>query len=373
MGCALSETGRSVSHMNTNSGADAHTNQGIVPGYLLARLAGSSQFTHAAKAARQTLIRGRPEFHAALELSIDRHGDLIADVQAAPTRTIYDTHGTEQLPGTRVRGEDDPAVADAAVNQAFDGLGDTFRMLLAAFQRNSVDGDGAPLNATVHYGEKYDNAFWNGSQMVFGDGDGEVFTGFTGSVTVIGHELGHGVIQTTAALEYQGQSGALNESCADVFGALTEQYTLDQTVDQASWLIGAGIFTPAVQGRALRDMLHPGTAYDDDELGKDPQPADMAHYVETTDDNGGVHLNSGIPNRTFALAATAIGGKAWEGAGLVWYRTLTGGLAATAGFTAFAEQTIAAAGEIGATVESAVRDAWVAVGVIEDAQVRDQR
>lgn len=359
--------------MSTTAVAETFTLQGIVPGYLLARLAGSSQFTRAAEAARQTLIKGRPEFRAALELSVDQNGDLIADVQAAPTRTIYDAHNTEQLPGTEVRGEDDAAVADAAVNQAYDGLGDTFRMLLEAFERDSLDGKGAPLTATVHYGEKYDNAFWNGSQMVFGDGDGEVFTGFTSSVTVIGHELGHGVIQTTAALEYQGQSGALNESLADVFGSLTEQFTLGQTADQASWLIGAGIFTPAVQGRALRDMLNPGTAYDDDELGKDPQPADMAHYVETTEDNGGVHINSGIPNRAFALAATTIGGHAWEGAGLAWYRALTGGLSSTAGFTEFAEQTITAATEIGATVEMAVRDAWIAVGVIKDASVRTPR
>ena len=360
-----------VGRMSTTGVAEESIHQGIVPGYLLARLARSSQFTHAAEAARQTLIKGRPEYRATLELSVDSNGDLIADVQAAPTRTVYDTHNTEQLPGDKVRGEDDPAVKDAAVNQAFDGLGDTFRMLLGAFQRDSLDGGGAPLNATVHYGEKYDNAFWNGSQMVFGDGDGEVFTGFTGSVTVIGHELGHGVIQTTAALEYQGQSGALNESCADVFGALTEQYSKGQSADQASWLIGEGIFTSAVQGRALRDMLHPGTAYDDDELGKDPQPADMSHYVRTTEDNGGVHINSGIPNRAFALAATAIGGKAWETAGLVWYRALTGGLSATADFTEFAQATITAAADIGASVETAVRDAWIAVGVVEGGVIKD--
>ncbi|MDT0156008.1 M4 family metallopeptidase [Microbacterium sp. ARD32] len=359
--------------MTTGDAAHTSIHQGIVPGYLLARLARSSQYEHAAAAARQTLIKGRPEYHSTLELSVDEHGDLVADIHAAPTRTIYDAHGTEQLPGDRVRGEDDPEVADAAVNQAFDGLGDTFRMLLGAFGRDSLDGAGAPLNATVHYGEKYDNAFWNGSQMVFGDGDGEVFTGFTGSVTVIGHELGHGVIQTTAGLQYQGQSGALNESCADVLGALTEQHALGQTADQASWLIGAGIFTDTVQGRALRDMLHPGTAYDDDELGRDPQPADMAGYVQTAEDNGGVHINSGIPNRAFALAAKAIGGNAWETAGPVWYRALIGGLPATAGFTEFAERTIAAAHGIGASVESAVRDAWIAVGVIEDAAARTTR
>ncbi|WP_344818437.1 M4 family metallopeptidase [Microbacterium soli] len=359
--------------MRTTAAETASTHQGIVPGYLLARLAGSSQFTRAAEAARQTLIRGRPEFRAALEFSIDQDGDLVADVRAAPTRTVYDAGGAEQLPGTRVRGEDDPVSADPAVNEAFDGLGDTHRMLREAFQRDSLDGAGAPLIATVHYGRKYDNAFWNGSQMVFGDGDGEVFTGFTGSVSVIGHELGHGVIQTSAGLVYQDQSGALNESIADVLGALTEQYVRGQTADEASWLIGDGIFTPAVQGRALRDMLHPGTAYDDDELGRDPQPADMAHYVRTVEDNGGVHINSGIPNRAFALAATTLGGYAWEGAGTAWYRALTGGLSKTAGFTEFAERTITAASGIGASVESAVREAWIAVGAIEDAAARTPR
>lgn len=350
-----------------------HGMQGIVPGYLLARLAESGRFPKAAEAARQTLIAGRPVFHSTLELSIDENGDLVAQVQAAPTRTIHDAQNTEQLPGVVVRGEDDPPVADTAVNEAFDGLGATFRMLFESFDRDSLDGAGAPLNATVHYGQDYDNAFWDGSRMVFGDGDGEVFRGFTGSVSVIGHELGHGVIQSTAGLEYRDQSGALNESIADVIGALTEQHLKGQTADQASWLVGEGIFTDAVQGRALRSMIEPGTAYDDDELGKDPQPAHMRDYVETQEDNGGVHINSGIPNRAFALTAIALGGHAWGDAGTVWYRALTGGLSATAGFTDFAQATLAAAGGLGSTVESAVREAWIAVGVIEDAGAREQR
>jgi len=353
--------------------AETPTHQGIVPGYLLAQLARSDRYAHAARAAKQTLIAGRPTFHSTLELSIDADGSLIAEVAAAPTRTIFDAQNTEKLPGVIVRGEDDGPVEDSSVNEAFDGLGATFQMLLQAFDRDSLDGAGAALNATVHYGEDYDNAFWDGSRMVFGDGDGEVFTGFTRSISVIGHELGHGVIQTTAGLVYQGQSGALNESIADVLGVLTEQHQLGQTADQATWLVGAGIFTGAVQGKALRSMIEPGTAYDDDELGRDPQPAHMRDYVHTTEDNGGVHINSGIPNRAFALAAKAVGGHAWEGAGLAWYRALTGGLSSTAGFTEFAERTITTAAEIGATVESAVRDAWIAVGVIEDARVRDPR
>ncbi|WP_309064880.1 M4 family metallopeptidase [Microbacterium sp.] len=346
---------------------------GIVPGYLLARLAESGRFPHAAEAARQTLIAGRPVFHSTLELSIDESGALIAEVTAAPTRTIHDAQNTERLPGVIVREEDDPPVADTTVNEAFDGLGATFQLLLEAFERNSLDGAGAPLLATVHYGEDYDNAFWDGTRMVFGDGDGEVFRGFTRSLSVIGHELGHGVIQATANLEYRGHSGALNESIADVLGALTEQHLRGQTADEASWLIGEGIFTDAVQGRALRSMLEPGTAYDDDELGKDPQPAHMRDYVDTQEDNGGVHINSGIPNRAFALTARSLGGNAWEDAGRIWYRALTSGLSAEAGFEDFAQATLAAAGDLGFDVEKAVHDAWAAVGVIEDAERRRER
>ncbi|MCC4907539.1 M4 family metallopeptidase [Microbacterium sp. cx-59] len=352
---------------DTESVAAVH--QGIVPSYLLDRLAQSTRFPRAADAARQTLTIGRPPRRARIELSIDASGNLVAEVSAAPDRTISDAQNTETLPGVRVRTEDEPPVDDEAVNEAYDGLGATFELLLSAFGRTSIDGAGAALEATVHFGVDYDNAFWDGERMVFGDGDGEVFLGFTGSVSIIGHELGHGVIQHTAGLEYQGQSGALNESIADVFGALTEQYQRGDTAEDATWLIGGGIFGAAVEGRALRSMIEPGTAYDDDQLGRDPQPAHMRDYVETAEDNGGVHLNSGIPNRAFALAAIALGGPAWERAGLVWYRALTGGLGPTATFAEFAEATIAAAtaqyGE-DSEVSAAVRTAWTTVGVAVD-------
>lgn len=348
------------------SSAESPQRHGVVPSYLLARLAESGRFPRAAAAARQTLTAGRPPFRARIDLSIDENGDLVAQLSDAPNRTISDAGNTQQLPGAVVRTEDDAPVDDTAVNEAFDGLGATFEMLLAAFQRNSLDDAGAPLDATVHYGVDYDNAFWDGERMVFGDGDGEVFRGFTGSLTVIGHELAHGVVQHTANLEYQGQPGALNESIADVFGALTEQYALGQSAEQASWLIGAEIFTEAVEGSALRSMLAPGTAYDDDELGKDPQPDHMSGFVRTTEDNGGVHINSGIPNRAFALFARDLGGNAWERAGTVWYRALTGGLSSTATFTAFADATVAAAATVDEETATAARRAWSTVGVYED-------
>jgi len=352
--------------MSSTASGERH---GVVPSYLLARLAESGRFPKAAAAARQTLTAGRPPFRARIDLSIDENGDLVAQLSDAPNRTISDAGNTQQLPGAVVRGEDDAPVEDAAVNEAFDGLGATFEMLLAAFQRNSLDDAGAPLEATVHYGVDYDNAFWDGERMVFGDGDGEVFQGFTGSLTVIGHELAHGVVQHTANLDYHGQPGALNESIADVFGALTEQYSLDQTADQATWLIGAEIFTDAVEGAALRSMIAPGTAYDDDELGKDPQPDHMSGFVRTTEDNGGVHINSGIPNRAFALFAIDLGGRAWERAGTVWYRALTGGLSSTATFAEFADATLAAATAVDPATAAAARRAWTTVGVYEDERV----
>ncbi|MEV8170541.1 M4 family metallopeptidase [Microbacterium sp. NPDC077486] len=348
------------------SSAESFPHPGVVPSYLLARLAESGRFPKAAAAARQTLTAGRPPFRARIDLSIDENGDLVAQLSDAPNRTISDAGNTQQLPGAVVRTEDDEPVADTAVNEAFDGLGATFEMLLSAFGRNSLDDAGAPLDATVHYGVDYDNAFWDGERMVFGDGDGEVFQHFTGSLTVIGHELAHGVVQHTANLEYQGQPGALNESVADVFGALTEQYALGQSADQASWLIGAEIFTDAVEGSALRSMIAPGTAYDDDELGKDPQPDHMSGFVRTTEDNGGVHINSGIPNRAFALFALDLGGNAWDRAGTVWYRALTGGLSSTANFTDFADATVAAAATVDQETVAAARRAWMTVGVYED-------
>ncbi|CAM5715267.1 Neutral metalloproteinase OS=Streptomyces alboniger OX=132473 GN=CP975_11405 PE=3 SV=1 [Streptomyces alboniger] len=204
--------------------------------------------------------------------------------------------------------------------------------------------------------------------MVFGDGDGEIFLDFTIPIDVIGHELTHGVTQYTANLTYFGQPGALNESMSDVFGSLIKQYArFGQTAAEADWLIGAGLLAPSVTGKALRSMKEPGTAYDDDVLGKDPQPATMDDYVRTGRDNGGVHINSGIPNHAFYLAATALGGYAWEKAGQVWYDALTGGeLTERAFFGDFAKLTVKAARERfgdGGEELQAVEKAWEQVGV----------
>ncbi|MEV8320112.1 M4 family metallopeptidase [Streptomyces sp. NPDC059900] len=338
----------------------------IVPPHLLDKLA-RSENPAVADPARRTLE------HDSLQRTRRRITTLRAPVAHAgapsdkPQRTIYDAGHQEVTPGRKVHAEGDEPSKDATVNRAHAGLGATFELYLKAYGRHSIDDSGLPLDATVHYGEKYNNAFWDGSQMVFGDGDNDLFLDFTIPVDVIGHELTHGVTQHSANLEYYGQSGALNESVSDVFGSLIKQYALGQSADQADWLIGDGLLGPNVdRGTALRSMKAPGTAYDDDVLGKDPQPATMDDYVKTSSDNGGVHINSGIPNHAFYLLATRLGGNAWERAGKIWYATLTGGeLAADADFADFARLTAASARTLfgeGDEIQ-AVLKAWSSVGV----------
>lgn len=352
----------------------------IVPPYLLDRLAGldDPRYRVAIDAAARSLRRDQPlrELRSTTGLPTFLRGEREArDERPAaapgsaqrPDRRISDAEHAEALPGRLVRREGQPASGDPAVDDAYDGLGDTFELFARVFTRDSIDGAGAPLEATVHFGERYDNAFWDGERMVFGDGDGEIFRGFTDSRSVVGHELTHGVIDHTAGLRYEGQSGALNEHLADVFGALVEQYANGQDAEAATWLIGEGVFTDAVEGRALRSMLEPGTAYDDDVLGRDPQPDHMSGYVDTTEDHGGVHLNSGIPNRAFALASRELGGFAWERTGAIWYDVMTSGrLSTTADFTEFAGETVRVARALfgdGSPEHLAVANAWTSVGV----------
>jgi Zn-dependent metalloprotease len=351
----------------------------IIPPYLLRRIASldDPRFSRAIVAAQSSLALDRPYTPGF------RSGEPVPPTTVLPgregregltarsigdvRRTVSDARNTEELPGILVRSNGDGHSDDEAVNEAWNGLGLTHDFFRSAFNRASIDNANSRLDATVHFGIDYDNAFWNGERMVFGDGDGEIFRRMTASLSVIGHELAHGVTQYTAGLDYEGQSGALNESISDVFGALVEQHSMEQSAEEASWLIGLGLFTDAVEGEAIRSMKAPGTAYDDDVLGRDPQPDHMDSYVETRDDNGGVHLNSGIPNRAFFLAATDIGGFAWEGAGLVWYDAITtGSLAQTARFTDFAAVTTDAAAARfgdGSRQHESVASAWRTVGV----------
>lgn len=281
-------------------------------------------------------------------------------------RTIYDAKNRESLPGDVIRREGERVKGGTTVTEAYVHSGSTYDFFKKIFDRNSIDTRGMKLDSTVHYGDDYNNAFWNGTQMVYGDGDGDIFQRFTKSIDVIGHELAHGVTQYEAALEYEGQAGALNESFSDVFGSLVKQFSLKQKVEKADWLIGKGLFTKKVKGIALRSMKEPGTAYNDPTIGKDPQPGHMKDYVDTTSDNGGVHINSGIPNRAFYLTATDVGGFAWEKAGKIWYIALTERLRERSNFHQAANSTYEVAGTLfgkGSREQKAVRNAWDKVGI----------
>ncbi|HEX5810358.1 MAG TPA: M4 family metallopeptidase [Anaerolineales bacterium] len=317
-----------------------------------------------------------------LKLSAQMRGQrqALADFAAATfrvagggkDRVIYDAKNGSSLPGTVVRKEGEPPSADVAVNEAYDGSGVTYDLFNNVYQRNSIDGNGMRLDSTVHYRQGYDNAFWDGEQMVYGDGDENLpvderlFNRFTIAIDIVGHELTHGVTQFEAKLQYFQQPGALNESMSDVFGSLVKQYQLQQIASEADWIIGAGLLTENVNGVGIRSMKEPGTAYDDEVLGKDPQPGHMRDYVNTINDNGGVHINSGIPNRAFYMTAMELGGFAWERAGQIWYVTLKDKLTATSKFQDCAEMTYQAAAELfgaGSIEQQAVRKGWAEVGI----------
>src|SRR6478735_4514764 len=317
----------------------------FVPPYLLARVAPQSLLVDEALRAGRSVPVG------------SRSAVIVAP---APAWTVHTAGNTTTLPGRAVRSAGSTPSGDVAVDEAATGITGALALFAEVYGRASYDGAGAPVSLTVHYGQDYDNAFWDGTQLVFGDGDGQVFGRFTQPVDVLGHELTHAVTEYSAGLVYSDQPGALNESVSDVFAACLKQRLLGQTPADADWLIGAGIFVPGIQARALRDMAAPGTAYDDPALGRDPQVGHLDDYVSTSDDHGGVHLNSGIPNRAFQLAAVRIGGSTWEGAGRVWYDALTGGaVGPTSDFAAFAAATVAAAGPHA----DAVGSAWESVGV----------
>ncbi len=280
-----------------------------------------------------------------------------------PQRTIYDQKNSDDIAlGTVARTEGARAVKDPAVNEAYDHFGSTYKFFWEVLGRNSTDNAGMPILGLVHYSTNYANAFWDGQgHMFFGDGDGQLFVRLTRSLDVIGHELTHGVTQYEANLVYQGQSGAINESMSDVFGSLAKQYAKKQTADEADWLIGPDIVGPAFQ-HALRSMKAPGTANK-----YDKQPATMDDYENTAADNGGVHINSGIPNYAFYVTATTLGGKAWERAGLIWYDALRDPkIKPTSGFKAFARATVRQAQarfDDGSEEVDAVKAGWDAAKV----------
>ena len=281
------------------------------------------------------------------------------------SREIYSGEEKATLPGKLLRAEGDAATGDAAADAAYDGAGAVYDFYFDTFARDSIDGQGMKLVSTVHHRRRFNNAFWEGTQMAYGDGDGQIFSSFI-ETSVIGHEMSHGVVQFSGGLEYQGQSGALNESFADVFGSMIRQFAEKTDVYASDWLVGKGILGPEIHGVSLRSMKMPGTAYADALLGQDPQPYHMDLYVNTSDDNGGVHINSGIPNHAFYLCCMLMGGSSWEAPGQIWYRTMQQLNNPFASFADWAVGTVQAALAIygvGSREAMVVRRAWKLVGI----------
>ncbi|KAK4033794.1 metalloprotease [Parachaetomium inaequale] len=361
--------------------ASAGAPQGIVPEVLLQHIADSEDVDEETRTrARGDIERTRrviSSYQNGLGQEKDDEGKVATAAKSEPKtpepsgfyRAVYDAKNDaneEDLPGTVVRVEGQQPVKDQTANDAFDNVGRVLDFYLEKFNWKSIDNKNMHVLSSVHFGEKYGNAFWDPDrmQMVFGDGDQFIYR-FASCLDVIGHELTHAVTEHTSPLVYEGQPGALNEHVSDVFGIMIKQKFEDETADKADWLIGEGCLLPDVKGVALRSMKEPGTAYDDPRFGKDPQPANMADYKATTDDNGGVHLYSGIPNKAFYLASVAFGGYSWEKAGQVWWKAMSSGrVPARCTFIQFADVTTDVAeelfGEEGAKI---VRNAWNEVGV----------
>jgi Zn-dependent metalloprotease len=345
--------------------------QCIVPPYIVEHMAHSAD-----PRVRERALAALA--HAAAVRAVRAFAQQLPPMMAAPsptgrkTRLVYDARKKDRLPGKLVRREGEAKSADAAVNEAYDYSGDTYDFFHDLFGRNSLDDAGMTLISSVHVAEvdgagkfqPMSNAFWDGGQMAYGDGDGEVFQGFTRSLDVVGHELTHGVQSFSSNLLYRGQSGALNEHFADVFGVLVRQWRRKESATAASWLIGTDVLVPAPTRRGIRDMEHPGTAYrDDPALGTDPQPAHMNDLYLGPADSGGVHINSGIPNRAFVLVAQALGEPAWETAGTIWYEAMMQ-LSRTSQFADLATITAQIAGDrFNATTKKAVKAAWKKVGL----------
>ena len=337
----------------------------FIPDEVLARLANDPKVPKFDRAAMERTIavdqemRRVREATQALIASSSMIAFNLAPVTKKPTIKLFDCQHGNILPGAPVASPQ--SSSDQTVKRTFKHTTEFAKFLKKFYNRNSLDGQGMDLLSSVHYGQNYNNAFWNGQQMTYGDGDGNIFVDFTRGDDVIGHELTHGLTQFTSQFVYSGESGGLNESMSDVFGSMFRQWQKNQTVTAADWLIGKDIIGPGAAASGftcLRDMAKPGASH-----ALAPQPSHFSQYVPGM----GPHTCSGIPNNAFYRAAIKIGGRSWEKAGKIWYKALAG-YPSSPNLTMkkFADRTRTAASQLYPTqpaIKTAVDKAWNEVGL----------
>lgn len=338
----------------------------IIPPYILSA-AGSSGDGLAEEAARTQLhfaeLANRKMVYSGLKTLIKKP----ANTGSNRNRLVYSMDGytdDRRMPGRLVLDELSGACSDDAdLNACFTNAGTVYDFLKDVLGWDSLDGKGMDLISSGHFGQRYNNAFWNGRQMAYGDGDGYTFRSLHSSLDVAAHEMGHGIIDNTCRLIYKGQSGALNESLADVYGVTIEQWKVKVSSARATWLLGEGVIGPASTAKALRSFTKDPAYQGDRIFGTDPQPKHMSGYIHTSEDNGGVHLNSGIPNHAYYLFCMKLGGASYDRPIRVWHAAMKR-LWFWHGFGSMAKQTIRAAQEMyGADVAQAAREAWAEVGI----------
>jgi vibriolysin len=288
-------------------------------------------------------------------------------IHSAQNRAVYSANNGTSLPGTLKRSEGGAATGDTHVDDNYTHLGTTYQCYFQNFGRDSYNAAGAQMRSTVHYSTNYVNAFWNGTQMVYGDGDGSQSGPLGKSLDVTVHELTHAVTSSESNLTYSNESGALNEGMSDIFSAYCESWTKGWVMDAAVWMIGDDIWTPATPGDALRYMANPTQ----DGSSKDYYPE---RYTGTSD-NGGVHWNSGIANLAFKLLSTGgthprgkttvnVTGIGIQKAGKIFYEANANCMVSSTNFAGAKTCTEQKAEQhYGAAEKASTTQAWEAVGV----------
>lgn len=341
---------------------------GIIPSYMLRDIAQRSTNRTVQQAMLGTINGIANEFEAGVlrRSSWTDHGlDRRLLGRGRLRREVWDAHESNEQ-GYQARIENSRPVGDDDIDRSYDLAGMVYDYYREVHGRDSIDDEGMTLISRVHFRadppRAFNSAFWDGGQMTYGGGDQLYFNSFVHPF-VAGHEFTHGVTHATADFFPWGEAATLNEHVSDAFAAIIEMRAGNLSVENYHWIAVKGIHREGIKSVGLRSMLNPGTAFDDPRIGKDRQPAHMRDYVQTSEDNGGAHINNGIPNRAFALACLYTGGFAWDQMQHIWYRARNFADRKST-FASFAGKTIIACEQLAMNNhKDALMRAWREVGV----------